>query len=71
MTAKKKKNAHAVALGAAGGKARAKALGPDACSKAARLAVTARWDAERAKTAALLLKVEKRKRGRAGSKSIV
>jgi hypothetical protein len=50
-----------------GGKARAANMDAKQRSIAARRAVTVRWDRVRAARAAAVLKLEKRKRGRAGS----
>jgi hypothetical protein len=56
------------AIGRKGGEARAKAMSDSARSKAARRAVTVRWDRVRAaREAALALKRAKKARGRVGA----
>ena len=61
-----KKNSHAVILGRKGGLARKAKLSPAERSKAARAAVTARWDAVRAARKAAALKLAKQKSRKAG-----
>lgn len=54
-------------IGRKGGKARAANMNAKQRSKAARRAVTIRWDRVRTARVATALKSEKRKRGRAGA----
>lgn len=56
------------AIGRKGGEARAAAMSAKDRQIAARRAVTVRWDRVRAASTALALKLEKRKRGRAGAR---